>query len=86
MGCFNVEIVQYSNLSNISISKKNYTGKLNIENLSITPKYYIEYTPTIISANVGIVCDINYGEPLYTSDGRLFTIDGKAIYVRKLRV
>lgn len=86
MGCFNVEISQHSNLSNTTVEKQGYTSKLNIYVDRTIPKYSIEYTPTKVSTNIGIVCDINYGEPLYASDGNLFTIDGKVIYVRRLRV
>lgn len=35
---------------------------------------------------ISVVCDINYGVPLYAPDGRIYTIDGKAVYVRSAKL
>lgn len=43
----------------------------------------IRTTPDI---NIAIVCDINYGVPLYAQDGSIYTIDGKPVYVRTAKV
>lgn len=86
MGCFNVEVSRCNNEKIISIERIVHTPKLSLTNIKINPNYSVEYTPINISANIGIVCDINYGEPLYAADGSLFTLDGKVVYVRRLRV
>jgi hypothetical protein len=35
---------------------------------------------------ISIVCDINYGTPLYAPDGSIYTMDGRAVYVRSAKL
>lgn len=45
-----------------------------------------DVTRVIPDIQIAIVCDINYGIPLYAPDGRIYTIDGKAVYVRSAKL
>lgn len=45
-----------------------------------------DVTRLVPDIQIAIVCDINYGIPLYAPDGRIYTIDGKAVYVRSAKL
>lgn len=75
-----------------------YKNKVNINTSSIllSPTISIETHNTNIEVfkeevkintfNIQVVCDINYGIPLYSPDGHIYTINGVPVYVRTAKV
>lgn len=45
-----------------------------------------DVTRLVPDIQIAIVCDINYGVPLYAPDGKIYTVDGKAVYVRSTKL
>lgn len=102
MGCFDVKVSFRNALINLVHSYKGiikvYKDLVNIILSANTESPEIEImfsTPTfeiskeiikIDTINVSVVCDINYGIPLYAQDGSIYTIDGKAVYVRSAKL
>ena len=101
MTCFEVILSFKNALINIANSYKSIinvfakTAEINVTSSFTEPAMGVYYNPAIISIskekidikviNISVVCDINYGIPLYAPDGSICTIDGKAVYVRSAK-
>lgn len=68
----------------INLVNKGYKSIIKIQKDKISTT--IKPVLTNPKINIAIVCDINYGVPLYATDGSIYTIDGKAVYVRTAKL
>lgn len=101
MACFEVILSFKNAIINIANSYKSMinvftkTAEINVTSSFTEPTVGAYYDPVVISTskeeidikviNISVVCDINYGIPLYAPDGSICTIDGKAVYVRSAK-
>lgn len=84
MACFEVDI-SYEPVANIITSFKEVINSVIIgSNTNIVSS--VETEPQLTTFTISVVCDIDYGIPLYTTDGSVYTIDGVPVYVRRARV
>jgi hypothetical protein len=82
MACF--EFIVSFKEAIISIINNYYNYHINVKKDIINVN--IEDTLIRPNINIAVVCDLNYGVPLYASDGSIYTIDGKAVYVRTAKL
>lgn len=62
----------------------NTTGSLDIDDESSHMDFEIHRVGNTFTMTLGLVCGTNIGMPiLYASDGKLITIDGKYLLVRR---
>lgn len=82
MACF--EFIISFKEALINIISNSYKGVINVHKDAVT----INTDLKLLNPNIeiAIVCDINYGVPLYAQDGSIYTIDGKPVYVRTAKL
>lgn len=79
-----VFIDTYPELTEPNINITSFVPTIDINtNLISVDTTITQLNPDI---QVAMVCDINYGVPLYTPDGAVVTIDGKVVYVRRAKI
>jgi hypothetical protein len=83
MACFEVDIL-YTPVVNelhLQLSTANITTDYSGNIVSD-----VETSVHLTEFNISVVCDIDYGVPLYATDGSVYTIDGVPVYVRRAKV
>lgn len=83
--CKDVFINIYKNKVNIGTSTIVVLHSINVESHNANIEVFKE-EDKIKTFNIQIVCDVNYGIPLYSPDGHIYTINGVPVYVRTAKV
>lgn len=83
MACFEVDILYTPvvNALHLQLSTTNITTDYSGNIVSD-----VETSVHLTEFNISVVCDIDYGVPLYATDGSVYTIDGVPVYVRRAKV